>query len=76
MWLSKRALVVGLLPEGTVLIRGPDASVKLDVGAVHAQEVLLDERDIFNDLLEHRAKLLHGPEVGLTAVEADKVLSL
>ena len=50
--------------------------MELDVGAVNAQEVRLDERDVFNDLFEHVTKLLHGPEVGLTAVETDKVLWL
>ena len=71
-----QGLTLRPLPEGAVLAVRPDSCVELDVVAVGAQEVLLDERNVVNDLLEHGPKLLHGPEVGLTAVEADKVLAL
>ena len=71
-----QGLTLRPLPEGAVLAVRPDSCVELDVVAVGAQEVLLDERNVVNDLLEHGSKLLHGPEVGLTAVEADKVLAL
>ena len=52
------------------------AQVEVDVLLVRSKEVLLDNGNLFVELLNHESEVVHRHEVGLTPVESHEVLSL